>query len=640
MIGYALVWLPAAALAVYMKWVMLDQIGYLVVARSLGRERDALTWFERARLYMDDVMIGFVVLPVALILVLRMLPRALRAPTVLAVTFATLSFLFINLLSFANVGRFMTPSLASDGLQWLIQNPSYLTQYVSTSAWIKFAVLAAGVLSLSWLARRLDPAAQSAPHTGKRGRTRLFAGITTAVVIAPFLHLGGSPGGYAVSIFRQATKSALSLDRPRQALALDSPEELRRTYRELANLPPYQRADQFFGTLADFDVLFFVFETTPSQVLDFQGASLAEFPNLRRLVDGSLIAPRHHTTFPYTYSALFSLFSGWYPTGASYTFRSGDRLTEAPFARLTEIGYQAAVYSPIQSQFTDDREQFSALGFQHYVLANDAGAGKSNSRWERTVAQDRATLALLKQDMTGWLREGQRFAAVFLPQASHGPWPDITGTAADNHARGRAILAYEDAWLGELIDLLQQYDRLDHTLIIVTADHGLRTREEEPTLPPGLIDDISFRVPLLLYAPKVFRQPMMADWLTSHVDLAPTLLDLLGLPGDREAFQGLPLWDGRLADRRAFLLANEYFGADGLHDEHGFYMYNDFLGVHYAAPRLEFGKEDLIYADDHRARTGRAQLELLVALQERWLELFTTSRRGAEPAGTALPRTP
>jgi hypothetical protein len=627
--GYALSWLPVAVLALYMKWVMLSQMGYLVVARSLGRDVGALTWLERASLYREDILLGFVLVPALLTVVFRLLPRRLRAPTSLTVSLMALVFLFINLLTYANVGRFMSPHMAGDGVQWVLQNPAYLVLYVSRAALLKFTVLATAAPALALLAHRLDQTGQGSRDSGMKGGHWLLAGVVTTLLLMPPLRGVRLPGGYAASVLRQTGTSALDLDRPVHTIMVDTPEALRQAYREVANLPPYRRSQELFGALADFDVVFVVLETAPSQVLDFSGDSLREFPSIRRLLDGSLVATRHHTTYPYTHSALFSLFSGCYPTGLSIGVARDEMFSDAPIARLASMGYQTAIYSPSQSQFTADQLLFPALGFQRYVVVGDSNARRSAPRLERMAAGDRAALERMKADMTGWLREGRRFAVAFLPQLSHGPWPEVDSAGSDIRARGRAILAREDAWIGELISLLERYGRLDHTLIVITGDHGLRTREEYPALPPGQIDDISFRVPLLLHAPKAFGDGVIVDRLTSHLDIAPTLLDLLGVPGDREVFQGLPLWDERLEQRRTFFLAREYLGADGLHDDAGFYMHNDFLGVDYAAPQLHFGRANLLRADDERARDGREQLATLRALQNHWIEVIAKLQRTA-----------
>ena len=216
---------------------------------------------------------------------------------------------------------------------------------------------------------------------------------------------------------------------------------------------------------------------------------------------------------------------------------------------------------------------------------------------------DRDCLRELKEDMARWHRQDQRFAALFLPQLGHGPWHDFTeGGTDDLLARGRKIISMQDAWMGEILDQLDRAGRLDKTLIVVVGDHGIRARREDRNFRPGMIDDYSFRVPLLVYAPPALQRRTDMAHLTSHVDVAPSLLDLLGIVGGRESEQGTPVWDDRTAGRHVYFLANHLFGADGYFDGRRFFMWNHLSGAVYANDRLHFEVRDLVPKDSPRYR--------------------------------------
>jgi arylsulfatase A-like enzyme len=145
----------------------------------------------------------------------------------------------------------------------------------------------------------------------------------------------------------------------------------------------------------------------------------------------------------------------------------------------------------------------------------------------------------------------------------------------------------QDEWLVELTDLIAGAGRLERTVIAVTADHGLRTRVEYPELPVGRISDVMFRVPLMIYAPQTLRAPVVVQAPTSHVDVAPTLLALLGEPAAAARMQGVPLWQRTPADR-LYMLASAYGGADGFLDGGRFYMRQAMSGAVYANDRFVF----------------------------------------------------
>lgn len=80
-----------------------------------------------------------------------------------------------------------------------------------------------------------------------------------------------------------------------------------------------------------------------------------------------------------------------------------------------------------------------------------------------------------------------------------------------------------DAGLGRLVALLKEAGLYDHTLIIVTSDHGMAFPGGKTTVyEPGL------RVPLVVRDPHTARRGIRNAALVSHADITPTLLDYAG----------------------------------------------------------------------------------------------------------------
>ncbi len=93
---------------------------------------------------------------------------------------------------------------------------------------------------------------------------------------------------------------------------------------------------------------------------------------------------------------------------------------------------------------------------------------------------------------------------------------------------------------GRILDYLQSSGLAENTLVVVYSDHGMEFFEHE-TWGQGnsAIGDFSARVPILLAGPLVSKGTQL-DGVTRSVDLAPTLLELLGLPIPRE-MEGISL---------------------------------------------------------------------------------------------------
>lgn len=115
---------------------------------------------------------------------------------------------------------------------------------------------------------------------------------------------------------------------------------------------------------------------------------------------------------------------------------------------------------------------------------------------------------------------------------------------------------FADSLVGEVLAALESHALMDHTLIVVTGDHGQEFNEN------GLnywghdsnFSPYQVAVPLVLYWPG--RAPAVVAHRTSHYDIVPTLMaEVLGCRNDfRDYSVGQPLLQA--GGRDALLLAN------------------------------------------------------------------------------------
>jgi arylsulfatase A-like enzyme/Flp pilus assembly protein TadD len=119
---------------------------------------------------------------------------------------------------------------------------------------------------------------------------------------------------------------------------------------------------------------------------------------------------------------------------------------------------------------------------------------------------------------------------------------------ASRHAPYDAEVAYTDAMVGKLLDDLRSAKQLDRTIVVVTADHGESLGEHGEPTHGVFVYDVTMRVPWFIWTgtPAAARA---FDGLARLIDLAPTTLDLLGIPAPA-SFEGrtlLPALNGRAA---------------------------------------------------------------------------------------------
>lgn len=297
--------------------------------------------------------------------------------------------------------------------------------------------------------------------------------------------------------------------------------------------------------------------------LDHVGAfnpdSPAKTPAIDALARDGVVFEQAFSPISVTGPAFVSLFTGQSPGSHGVvlnTFRGGPALAEGTptlATRLREEGFSTAAFV---SGFTLRPSLGLAPGFQVY----DAPAeGVKRRPGDRTA-----------QRAIDWLGDQRRWARLFLwwhSYDAHGPF-DVVAEAApldgawERHpeqlariapyqriegisdprfytARYAAAVEHVDAQVGRLVQALKEAGRYDDALIILTADHGESFTERELWFDHGTHASAEqLRVPLVIKVPGGARAGERVEELVDLMDLAPTVLDVLGLGG-------LPNADGR-----------------------------------------------------------------------------------------------
>jgi membrane-anchored protein YejM (alkaline phosphatase superfamily) len=335
---------------------------------------------------------------------------------------------------------------------------------------------------------------------------------------------------------------------------------------------------------------------------------------------------------------LFSILTSIYPSDSSKdVVRLRDHVNGGLVRALNSAGYETGVYGSSASIVPWAKDVFGNLGFRR-IHASDDGPGSAS--WaslgihgavdadadqqayvENQQRLDLRALDEMKTDLDGWIRKDQRFAAVYLPQISHGPWGDVRSGGREKSplARCQALGELQDRWLGDLVSFLRQHGRLSRTLIVVTGDHGVRNAVEDPAFAAGVVDEYTYRVPFLLYAPGVLDSPSKLPWVTSHIDIQPSVLDLLGISRDTDREQGRPLWQESLSERSTYFLGNLFFGVDGYQSKGKFYSWNRTLDVTYENDKMRFDPRNVVPSATRRHDEIAGPIRALDELRAAWL---------------------
>jgi choline-sulfatase len=108
-------------------------------------------------------------------------------------------------------------------------------------------------------------------------------------------------------------------------------------------------------------------------------------------------------------------------------------------------------------------------------------------------------------------------------------------------ARYDEEIAYTDSQVGVLLDALDELGLSAETLVIVTADHGEGLMDHGHMAHGAQIYEEQVRVPLLVRLPGVVPADLRDAGPAELLDVAPTALELMGVPGAPERFGGRSL---------------------------------------------------------------------------------------------------
>jgi len=152
-------------------------------------------------------------------------------------------------------------------------------------------------------------------------------------------------------------------------------------------------------------------------------------------------------------------------------------------------------------------------------------------------------------------RGGNPFFATILSVSNHKPYTYPPGKIAENpdQRRRENAVKYSDYALGEFFRLARKEPFWTNTIFAVVADHGARVYGEQS------IPIHSYEIPLLIGGPSVVKGPRRIGELGCSMDVAPTLLGLIGRPYETTFF-GQDLMNCRPEAGRALLNHNRDIG--------------------------------------------------------------------------------
>jgi glucan phosphoethanolaminetransferase (alkaline phosphatase superfamily) len=291
------------------------------------------------------------------------------------------------------------------------------------------------------------------------------------------------------------------------------------------------------------NVVVITLESTGAQYLKPYGAQNDPTPNLTTLAKNALLFENAYAVYPESIKGLFSVLCSRYPAFDTQPADYARVRTPAIAEVARNAGYRTALFHSGRFMYLGMRSIIDHRGFE---VLEDAGhiGGNHNSSFG---VDEPSTVQRILQ-WIDCLEPNESFCLMYLPIAGHHPY-EVPGdgpfTGNDERTRYLNALHYGDAALGELLRAFRQRGRDTNTLFVIYGDHSEAFGQHDGNFGHTFfLYEENVRVPLLIAAPGLIEKPTRITNIASLIDVAPTIVDLLGLappPG----WQGISLLNDR-----------------------------------------------------------------------------------------------
>jgi len=269
-------------------------------------------------------------------------------------------------------------------------------------------------------------------------------------------------------------------------------------------------------------------------------------PNLQALAEGGLLFRRAYCAAPTCSPSRAALLTGQAPHNAGMLGLANRNFILKDFRQhiihtLKGAGYTSALAGIQHLAGRALHRGAAEIGYDQVLTTEHSKAHEAAADFLRAAPPEPFWLTVgFFETHREFPREHAVNPAYVQPPAGLPDRPRIRQDMADYCAMAQVL----DAKIGQVLQALDESGQRENTLIIYTTDHGLAF--------PGMkcnLTDAGIGVALIMQGPGLFAGGRVIDAMVSHIDIFPTLCDLLGL--DRPAWlQGrslLPLLRGEEA---------------------------------------------------------------------------------------------
>jgi phosphoglycerol transferase MdoB-like AlkP superfamily enzyme len=323
------------------------------------------------------------------------------------------------------------------------------------------------------------------------------------------------------------------------------------------------------GPPADMNVLVVFMESSYNKHLSLFGSDEATQPLLSKYKDRMELFPNFFSAFTGSIHARFATFTSIYPVQDFAAFTEERVPVKSLFEVLHERGYTCSMFYSSYFDYTGFRDFLKNRGLDEMYDADTMPGQRGTERVAWGLLEEE-TLGAIRNQIKKYAQNQQRFCLTYVPAAPHNPFDKIPKRfqkyKMEEVGNFKPVylneLLYMDWVLASIVDQLQESGLLDHTLVLITNDHGEMLGGKDGHIGHGwVVTPELANTPLIVMDP---RRPgfQVNKTIGTQVDFLPTVLGRLNIlvPAD-QLYEGLSLDGGADRDGRiGYLNSYKQFG--------------------------------------------------------------------------------
>ena len=288
------------------------------------------------------------------------------------------------------------------------------------------------------------------------------------------------------------------------------------------------------------NVVLITIDTLRADHLRCYGYDQGHTPNIDKLAAAGTRFTAVVTAAPLTLPSHCSIMTGTYPMYHGVRDNVGYKLDPSAETLAQILRRHGYATGAVVGSYVLDQSFGLGTGFDFYY---DHFASQIDPRETINMAQLKRKGADVIDQAMSWIRgvRGHPFFVwthLYDPHDPYDPPPPFKSQFASAPYDGE--IAYVDQQVGRFMAFLNENGLYENTLIVVTSDHGESLGEHRELRHGYFIYDATLRIPLIVTPPSGSIAPRTVTQEVRSIDIAPTILQLLGLPSGK-MMQGMSL---------------------------------------------------------------------------------------------------